>query len=147
MDVEAVQNEETNRAQAVEAQAIKAVGDASLSSGDFSDAVSHYTAAIDLDPNNHALFSKRSSAHTSLQNYDAAVSDVKRSIQLKPTSAKGYRLLGTAHYQCGLKYFEEAVESYKKALAINPTKRRFTCGLQQLEKYAWNPFEEALRKG
>ncbi|KAJ0716369.1 putative Heat shock chaperonin-binding, tetratricopeptide-like helical domain superfamily [Helianthus annuus] len=55
----------------------KAKGNAAFSAGNFTDAIKHFTDAINLAPSNHVLYSNRSAAHASLNQYSDALSDAK----------------------------------------------------------------------
>ena len=44
------------------ADALKAQGNAAFSGGNYAEAVQHFSAAIELDPTNHVLYSNRSAA-------------------------------------------------------------------------------------
>ncbi|KAF8111123.1 hypothetical protein N665_0076s0119 [Sinapis alba] len=105
----------------------KAQGNAAFSSGDFTSAIHHYSSAISLSPTNHLLFSNRSAAHASLCNYADALSDAKKTVELKPDWAKGYSRLGAAHF--GLNDFKEAVAAYSKGLEIDPSNEALKSGL------------------
>ncbi|CAH8382381.1 unnamed protein product [Eruca vesicaria subsp. sativa] len=105
----------------------KALGNAAFSSGDFPTAILHYTTAISLSPTNHLLFSNRSAAHASLRNYTDALSDAKKTVELKPDWSKGYISLGAAHL--GLNHFKEAVAAYHKGLQIDPSNEALRSGL------------------
>ncbi|KAK8710508.1 hypothetical protein V6N13_145828 [Hibiscus sabdariffa] len=72
----------------------KAKGNAAFTSGDFNAAIKHFTEAINLAPTNH---SNRPAAYASLHQYDAALSDAKKTVELKPDWSKGYSRLGAAH--------------------------------------------------
>ncbi|CAN8245262.1 unnamed protein product [Cochlearia groenlandica] len=105
----------------------KAKGNAAFSSGDFIAAVNHFTEAINLSPTNHVLFSNRSAAHASLNRYDEALSDAKKTVELKPDWAKGYSRLGAAYL--GLNQLEESVDAYTKGLEIDPSNEALKSGL------------------
>jgi stress-induced-phosphoprotein 1 len=44
---------------------MQAQGNAAFSNGDYTAAIKHFTAAIELDPSNHVLYSNRSAAEAS----------------------------------------------------------------------------------
>ncbi|CAH2048067.1 unnamed protein product [Thlaspi arvense] len=127
----------------------KAKGNAAFSSGDFTSAVNHFTDAINLAPTNHVLFSNRSAAHASLHHYDEALSDAKKTVELKPDWAKGYSRLGAAHL--GLSQFEDAVDAYTKGLEIDPSNEALKSGLADAQasasrsRAAPNPFGDAFQ--
>uniref|UniRef100_A0A0D3E4P7 STI1 domain-containing protein n=2 Tax=Brassica TaxID=3705 RepID=A0A0D3E4P7_BRAOL len=125
----------------------KAKGNAAFSSGDFASAVTHFTDAINLAPTNHVLFSNRSAAHASLHQYEKALSDAKKTVELKPDWAKGYSRLGAAHL--GLNHHEEAVEAYSKGLEIDPSNEALKSGLADASRSRAapppNPFGDAFK--
>ena len=47
-----------------------------------------YTEAIDLDPENHILYSNRSAAFAKAEKYDLALTDAEKTMELKPDWAK-----------------------------------------------------------
>lgn len=59
-----------------------------MNEGKFEEAVDQYTAAIDLDSDNHILYSNRSAALTKAGKYLEAIGDADKAIQLKPDWAK-----------------------------------------------------------
>ena len=50
-----------------DANALKAEGNAAFSAGRYAEAVTHFSAAIELDPTNHVLYSNRSAAQARAQ--------------------------------------------------------------------------------
>ncbi|KAK8710598.1 hypothetical protein V6N13_145914 [Hibiscus sabdariffa] len=105
----------------------KAKGNAAFSSGDFNAAIKHFTEAINLAPTNHVLYSNRSAAYASLHQYDAALSDAKKTVELKSDWSKGYSRLGAAHL--GLHQYQDAISAYKKGLEIDPNNEALKSGL------------------
>ena len=63
---------------------LKSKGNQAFSSGDYAQAIAYFTDAISIDPSNHILYSNRSASYASLRNYEAALEDAIKLIQLKP---------------------------------------------------------------
>ncbi|KIZ02055.1 Heat shock protein STI [Monoraphidium neglectum] len=101
------------------ADELKAKGNAAFSAGHFEEAIQHFSAAIELDPNNHVLYSNRSAAEASLHRYSKALKDAKKCVELKRDWPKGYSRLGAAYF--GLEEWEEAVKAYEDGLHIDPS--------------------------
>ncbi|URE39442.1 Heat shock protein [Musa troglodytarum] len=109
------------------AEEAKAKGNAAFAAGRFDDAIRHFSEAIDLAPTNHVLYSNRSAAYASLQRYEAALADARRTVELKPDWAKGYGRLGAAHL--GLGDAGQAVSAYEKGLELDPANEALKVGL------------------
>ena len=92
-------------------------GNAAFKAGNFEEAAERFSAAIDLDPTNHVLYSNRSAAYASLKRYDAALKDAKKTVELKPDWAR----VGTGLASFGCRCQEVAVGA---ALAHATCKRR-----------------------
>lgn len=90
----------------------KARGNAAFSAGRYEEAVAEFDTAIELDPENHVLYSNRSGAHASLKSYHAALRDADKCIELNPSFAKGYTRKGLA--LVNLSRHEDASAAYKK---------------------------------
>ena len=74
----------------------KAKGNAFLQAGQFDEAITAYTEAISIDPQDHVFFSNRSAAYLSKGDADAALGDGNRCVQLNATWPKGYTRKGAA---------------------------------------------------
>ncbi|XP_020226464.1 hsp70-Hsp90 organizing protein 1 [Cajanus cajan] len=119
------------------AEEAKAKGNAAFSAGDFAAAIRHFSDAIALAPSNHVLYSNRSAAHASLQNYAEALSDAQKTVELKPDWPKGYSRLGAAHL--GLGHHRDAVSAYKAGLQIDPNNDALKAGLADAQAAATRP--------
>ena len=69
---------------------MKVKGNECLAKKDFMQAIEWYTKGIELEPNNHVLYSNRSAAYLSVKSYEQAIQDGDKCIQLNPTWDKGY---------------------------------------------------------
>ncbi|XP_044477178.1 hsp70-Hsp90 organizing protein 3-like [Mangifera indica] len=119
------------------AEEAKAKGNAAFSARDYEAAVRHFTDAIALAPSNHVLYSNRSAAYASLQNYAEALADAKKTVELKPGWPKGYSRLGAAYV--GSQNYVDAIAAYKKGLEIDPDNEALKSGLNDAEAAAAKP--------
>lgn len=71
-----------------QAEALKIQGNEALKQQKYQEAIDHYTAAIELDEDNHVLYSNRSAALTHAEKYLEAIKDADKAIQLNPNWAK-----------------------------------------------------------
>lgn len=109
----------------------KAKGNAAFSAGRFEEAVTHFSDAIKIDDTNHVLFSNRSAAYASLKNFEAALEDATKTVEIKPEWPKGYSRLGAAHY--GLGDHDASMGAYNKGLEIDPSNDTLKSGLEEVE--------------
>ncbi|XP_050259291.1 hsp70-Hsp90 organizing protein 3-like [Quercus robur] len=103
------------------AKEAKAKGNEVFSAGDFPTAIRHFSEAINLPPTNHVLYSNRSAAYVSINKYSEALTDAKKTVELKPNWSKGYRRLDAAHLD--LAHYDDAVSAYKKVSNTTLTTR------------------------
>lgn len=103
----------------MDAQAYKAKGNEAFSAKDFPVAIENFTSAIELDPASHVLYSNRSAAYASMNDYVKALGDAEKCVALNKSWAKGYVRLGAAYH--GLRKYSDAINAYKSGLAIEPT--------------------------
>ncbi|KAH0643627.1 hypothetical protein KY285_032287 [Solanum tuberosum] len=109
----------------------KSKGNAAFAAGNFTDAVRHFTEAINLSPNNHVLYSNRSAAYASLNKFSEALIDAEKTVELKPDWSKGYSRVGAAYV--GLNNYNDAVLAYRKGLKIDPNNEGLKSGLSDAQ--------------
>ena len=107
---------------------LKAQGNAAFSAGDYSAAIKHFTEALALDSSNHVLYSNRSAAFASLKNYDSALIDAMKTIELQPSWSKGWGRKGAA--LLGQGRLEEARTAYSEGLKLEPNSEQLRKGLE-----------------
>eukprot|EP00891_Asterochloris_glomerata_P001858 jgi/Astpho2/1858/Aster-00383 len=97
---------------------LKALGNKAFSAGNFDEAITAFSDAIKLAPDNHVLYSNRSASYASLKRYEEALEDAKKVTSIKPDWPKGYSRLGAANM--GLGHLDEAVQAYSQGLQHDP---------------------------
>ncbi|CAD8157104.1 unnamed protein product [Paramecium pentaurelia] len=129
------------------AQQFKDLGNQAFKENKFEEAAKFYSQAIELNPNDHILYSNRSGAYASLSKYQEALTDAEKCIQLNPNFAKGYQRKGLALHYLG--DFEKAVDTYQQGLAKDPNNSLLQEGLKaaqtELQGTQNNPFASALK--
>jgi len=111
-------------------------GNVAFQSGNFEEAVNHFTEAIGYDPTNHILYSNRSGAYASSKKYDKALEDAKKTVELKPDWGKGYSRLGSAYFF--LNRFTEAANAYEEGLKVEPANQQLSQGLSEAQGAAFS---------
>ncbi|KAF9908689.1 Hsp90 cochaperone [Linnemannia zychae] len=114
------------------AEEYKAQGNKAFLAKDYPTAIDHFSKAIELDPTNHVLFSNRSACFASQKNYEKALEDGEKTVELKPDWSKGYGRKATALY--GLGRYPEANDVYEAGLKIEPTNALLQKGLQETKQ-------------
>lgn len=116
-------------------------GNEAFQKGNFLEAINHFSKAIELDPNNHILYSNRSASYASLGKYEDALNDANKCVQIKPEWAKGYSRQGSALHFLGK--YDEAIKAYQNGLKLEPNNEQLKQGLLEAER-AKNHQEENI---
>ncbi len=75
-------------------------------------------AAVDMAPDQAEAWYLRAKIHFLKKDYDAAIADLKRALDRDPKHYDAMNDLGVVYEAMGSK--KEALEAYRKALAVNP---------------------------
>jgi len=112
-------------------EAEKALGNEQFKAGNYPKAIEHFTKAIALEPNN-VLYSNRSACYCGLKQYQEALDDAQKCIELKSDWGKGYGRKGAALH--GLGRFDQAIAAYEKGLDVEPGLAMLTKGLEDAKR-------------
>jgi tetratricopeptide (TPR) repeat protein len=67
-----------------------------------------------LDPNSADAYNNRGTVYSDLKEYERAIEDYNKTIELDPNSADAYNNRGTVYYN--LMQYERAIEEYNKTI-------------------------------
>ncbi|XP_056611913.1 dnaJ homolog subfamily C member 3a [Triplophysa dalaica] len=103
-----------------------------LAAGQLADALSHFHAAVDGDPQNYMAYYRRATVYLAMGKSKSALPDLSKVIELKPdfTSARLQR--GNLLLKHGK--LDEAESDFKKVLKSNPSSREEQEAQSQLKK-------------
>ena len=118
----------------------KAIGDAAFRSGNFQEAITGYSNALELDPTNYVLLSNRSAAHLKAANKSKSLQDAKACVDANPNFTKGYSRLAAAQQSLGR--WNDAKESYEKLLSLEPDNAVAKKGLEDCKAKSKGQEEE-----
>ncbi|MHB8139387.1 MAG: tetratricopeptide repeat protein [Smithellaceae bacterium] len=93
-------------------------GFAAVASGNYTDAVTAYSKAIENNLQSAAAYRNRGIAYENLGKYDQAILDYNRAIKINPKQAAAYNNRGTAYGKLGK--FSQAIPDFNKAIQISP---------------------------
>jgi stress-induced-phosphoprotein 1 len=114
------------------ADAFKAEGNKALTEKRYDEAITAYTKAIELSPNDHVFYSNRSAAYLSKGDAEAALSDGEMCVKLNPSFAKGHGRIGAAYHKMGM--YAEAVNTYESGLTVCPDDASLKASLAEVTK-------------
>lgn len=119
--MEAIIKEEERRAfiDPAKAEEEKELGNDYFKKGDFSNAVKHYTEAINRNPDDPKLYSNRAACYTKLAAFDLGLKDCDMCTKLDVKFIKGWIRKGKILQ--GMQQQSKALSAYQKALEIDPT--------------------------
>ncbi|KAL2824798.1 hypothetical protein BDW59DRAFT_147105 [Aspergillus cavernicola] len=114
------------------ADALKAEGNKAFSAKDYPTAIEKFTQAIALDSTNHVLYSNRSAVYAALSQYENALTDADKAVQIKPDWAKGHQRKGAAHR--GLGDLLAAHDAYEEATRLEPGNEQAKNGFNAVKR-------------
>ena len=123
--------------------------------GDYQAAVSDYTEAIHVKPDDPQAHYNRGNAYLKLAYYDVAITDYTEAIRLKPDYPEAYCKRGNAYYDKGgyglFLHDKEAISDYTEAIRLKPGYAEAYSGRGKVYEYlkqydkAISDYSEAIR--
>jgi tetratricopeptide (TPR) repeat protein len=126
-------------------------GEAHYENGEYDQAFSELTKAIEIDPGLAHAYIIRGMAYNDKGEHDLAIADFTKVIEIKPTDAHAYDARGMAYGNKG--EYDLAVADYNKAIEIDPTIANAYRGRARVYTYkgeydkAWKDVYEAQALG
>ncbi|XP_066437571.1 protein SGT1 homolog isoform X2 [Eleutherodactylus coqui] len=90
------------------------------------------TEALGEEPDDAELYSQRAYAHILLHNYNDAVLDAKRSLELQPNNANAFLRKGEAEFH--LKNYSAAKDTFKQGQTLNSSASSFSSWIKKCEE-------------
>ncbi|XP_040404546.1 sperm-associated antigen 1 isoform X2 [Cygnus olor] len=109
----------------------KEKGNEAFASGDYMEAVTYYTRSISVLPT-AAAYNNKAQAEIKLQDWDSALQDCEKVLDMEPDNVKALMRRATVNNQ--LKNYETAVEDLNKVLCIEPENTVAKKNLLETEK-------------
>jgi len=85
---------------------------------DYDSAISCYSEAIRIDPDNVTAYNSRANLYVKKREYDSAIADYSQAVRINPNNANSYYGRGIAYKAKG--NYKEAVSDLETALQIDP---------------------------
>jgi eukaryotic-like serine/threonine-protein kinase len=98
----------------------------------FDKAIETYTLAIELNPNDYAIYNNRGAAYHASGEPQKAIDDYNKSLALNPYHFSAYNNRGAAYEEIG--NIEQAVADYRKALELDPENKLAKDNLKKILK-------------
>ena len=110
----------------------------------YEEALKIYNKGIKRNKRSALLFWRRGKIYHRKGNYDLAIKDYSKSIEIDSLFNTGYAFWDRANSKENLKDIEGALEDYDKAISINPKKSNFL-SYRGILKYRLEDYEGSLR--
>uniref|UniRef100_A0A0K8TBK0 Stress-induced-phosphoprotein 1 n=1 Tax=Lygus hesperus TaxID=30085 RepID=A0A0K8TBK0_LYGHE len=127
----------------VKAEEAKEKGNEFFKNGNYAEAVTFYTEAINRNPDDSKYYSNRAACYTKLAAFDLGLKDCDKCLELDPKFIKGWIRKGKILQ--GMQQPSKAFTAYQKALDIDPTNAEALDGYRQCS-IAVNSNPEEVRK-
>jgi tetratricopeptide (TPR) repeat protein len=95
-------------------------------------AIETYTLAVELNPNDYALYNNRGAAYHANGEFQKAIADYTRAAELNPYHFSAYNNRGAAYEDLG--DIERAVADFRKALELDPENKQAKNNLKRILK-------------
>ncbi|XP_041436476.1 small glutamine-rich tetratricopeptide repeat-containing protein beta isoform X2 [Xenopus laevis] len=117
---------------AEKAEQLKDEGNAFMKEQNYDAAVDCYSQAIELDPSNAVYYCNRAAAQSQRGKHSESVRDCEKAISIDAKYSKAYGRMGRA--LVAMSRYKEAIESYQKALDLDPQNESYRMNLKLAEQ-------------
>lgn len=93
-------------------------GEEALKNKKFEQALNLFSKAIEVEPDNAAIFGERAICYLNLNKFNMALLDLDMAVSLQPNY--GYRYASRAFVKNYIKDFDGALKDYEKAIELDP---------------------------
>ncbi|XP_074056722.1 sperm-associated antigen 1 isoform X2 [Macrotis lagotis] len=121
----------------------KEKGNEAFSSGDYEEAVTYYTRSISVSPT-VAAYNNRAQAEIKLKNWNNALQDCEKVLELEPGNLKAFLRRATAHKHQNK--YHEAIQDLNKVLTVEPGNVIAKKILSEVEKHLNTSQPESVPK-
>lgn len=132
------------------AEELRKEGNKLYEQGDYPGAVKVYTDGLRRDPNSKAIYSNRCAAYIKLMEWNYALKDAEKCLEIDPNFVKAYARKGTVHHF--MKEYHKALACFDKGLKLDPEskeckegKNRTMMAIQSSAYSGSQPDEERIR--
>lgn len=115
-----------------QAEQRKAKGNDFLANKQYREAVSEYTAAVELQPDNAVYRANRAAAYSYLNEHKKAIEDCSAAVKINPAYTKAWSRMGTAYFSDG--QFDKSVDAFAKASELEPGNPTYAESLVQAQR-------------
>ncbi|KAL2308767.1 hypothetical protein Nmel_001831 [Mimus melanotis] len=124
----------------------KEKGNEAFATGDYVEAVTYYTRSISVIPT-AAVYNNKAQAEIKLQDWDGALQDCEKVLDMEPGNIKALMRRATVHSH--LQNYEAAIEDLNKVLSVEPENSRAKKSLLEIEEKleVLKPVSEPQGKG
>ncbi|XP_030122357.4 sperm-associated antigen 1 isoform X2 [Taeniopygia guttata] len=136
----------TNRDKIIIATREKEKGNEAFASGDYVEAVTYYTRSLSVIPT-AAVYNNKAQAEIKLQDWDNALEDCEKVLDMEPGNIKALMRRATVHSH--LQNYQTAIEDLNKVLSVEPKNTNAKKRLLELEEKlkSLKPVSEPQGKG
>jgi hypothetical protein len=106
-------------------------GNKAFSKGKYHSAIEAFTKAIACNPDEAVYYSNRSAAYEKVGDYQRALKDANKTVELKRGWAKGWGRKAIAHFKLG--ELSQAIIAFREALDLEPENAQFKQHIQEAE--------------
>lgn len=124
------------------AEVLKTLGNDAFKSKDYVKALEYYSQALQVDANNHVLYSNKSACYFNLNKFNEALGEAEKCIKIKDNWAKGYQRKGAAENALGQLW--KAFVSFSIGKLVEPTNEAILKDLEDIFKTVSNKFKTQL---